>query len=367
MRIKSNSSSAEEQARSAEARRDGEPGHGKSKWLASAVGGALTLGALALCGSPVFAAPVTPPGEEAGLNGAPPLPEGVYFINIFGTGGDYLWDDKKSNLSFDVPVLAWATPWQLNFLGFTGRLEVIAAAPVVNNVGFACVNGSVVPCGATNVGRDFTAMYNPLLLAGFAWDLGGGWGFSSFDGGYGPIDNELRGTNDIWVYNNRSWLGWTGTLFPGGFKDSGSAIKGTFAIENVLGLTGNNLQTGARALPDYDNVNLTAYVTIGKWDLGLVGFYSTDLEDLPTGSVPSQQCTPLNANPNIKCAQARAGIGPLVEYDFPGISVQVNYTFDFYDQNYRNLDGSKMEIQQFWLKTVIPLWTAPTAMEAPMK
>ena len=54
-----------------------------------------------------------------------PLPEGVYFINIFGTGGDYVFDDKKSNLTFDVPVIFWATPWQPNFLGFTGRFEVI--------------------------------------------------------------------------------------------------------------------------------------------------------------------------------------------------------------------------------------------------
>ena len=246
---------------------------------------------------------------------------------------------------------------------------MIAAAPVIDNWGFACSNGSPtsVPCvNQTAFGRDYTAMYNPFFEAGFAWDLGGGWGFSSFDGGYGPIDNELRGTNDIWVYNNRSWVGWTGTLFPGGMKDGGSGIKGTFAVENVLGLTGNNLETGKRLLPDYDNVNLTAYVTLGKWNLGLVGFYSTDLENLQTGSLPSQQCAGAAQNPSVKCAQSRAAIGPLVEYDFPGISVQASYTFDVYDENYRNLDGSRMQINQFWLKTVIPLWTAPK-LEAPMK
>ena len=89
-------------------------------------------------------------------------------------------------------------------------------------------------------------MYNPLVLAGFAWDLGGGWGFSSFNGAYGPVDNELRGTSDIWVYNNRSWLGWSGKLGGGGFKDGGG-IPFTFSAESVLGLTGNNLQTGAAA------------------------------------------------------------------------------------------------------------------------
>ena len=121
-------------------------------------------------------------------------------------------------------------------------------------------------------------MYNPLVLAGFAWDLGGGWGFSSFNGAYGPVDNELRGTSDIWVYNNRSWLGWSGKLGGGGFKDGGG-IPFTFSAESVLGLTGNNLQTGQRLLPDYENINLTAYATLGKWEVGVVSFGSFDLEN----------------------------------------------------------------------------------------
>lgn len=357
MRIKSNLSSAEEQARSAEGRRSDKPELGKSKWLTSAVGGAVALGALALGGATANAASFTPPGEEAGLNAANPLPEGVYFVNIFGTGGDYLVDDKRSNLTFDVPVIAWATPWQLNFLGFTGRFEVIAAAPIIDNVGIAQLPGTTC---ASNTCRDFTTMYNPLVIAGFAWDLGGGWGFSSFDGGYFPIDNELREFgHDIWVYNNRSWLGWSGTLFGAGMKDGGGGIKATFAVENVLGLTGNDLQGHGRVQPDYDNVNFTAYVTIGKWDLGLLGFFSTDLENFAYGP---GQC----GNTTLKCAQSRSGVGPLVQYDFPGVSLQASYTFDVADQNYRNLDGSRMQVNEFWVKSVIPLWTPP-ALETPMK
>ncbi len=363
MRIKSNLSSAGEQMRSADDRRSGQPEAGKSKWLASALGGAVALGATALCGA-AYAAPITPPGETAGINTATPLPEGVYFVNIFGTGGDYLVDDKRSNLTFDVPALAWSTPWQINFFGLTGRFEVIAAPPVVANVGIAQLPGTT--CHSFSC-RDFTAMYNPFAEAGFAWDLGGGWAFSSFDGGYGPIDNELRiFGHDIWVYNNRSAIAWVGDLFPGGMKDGGGAIKGTFALENVLGLTGNDLQTGARVQPDYDNVNLTAYVTIGKWDLGLIAFYTTDTENFAYGPA---QCGGVNTVVGSRtivrsCEQARAAIGPLIEYDFPGISMQVNYSFDVYDENYRNLNGSRMEIQQFWLKTIIPLWTAPKLEES---
>jgi hypothetical protein len=56
----------------------------------------------------------------------------------------------------------------------------------------------------------------------------------------------------------------------------------------------------------------------------------------------------------------------MVQYDFGGISVQANYTFDVYDQNYRNLDGTEMQINQFWLKTIIPLWNPPALEPAPV-
>ena len=330
---------------------------------------AITLGAIAfgaLSGT-AYATPVTPPGETAGLNTAAPLPEGAYFINIFGSGADYLplTDDKKSNLTFDVPIIAWATPWQVNFLGFTGRFEVIAAAPVIGNVGVpncgdAC--GPVTQVPPTLGGRDITAFYNPFAEAGFAWDLGGGWSFSSFDGGYAPIDNELRlFGQDIWVYNNRSAVAWSGTIFPSSMKDGGDAIKGLVAIDSVLGLTGNPINKGEvaqKTRPDYLNLNFTAYATIGKWDLGLVGYYTTDLEALPFYAAINQ-CNPGAT----KCEQSRAGLGPLVEYDFTGISLQASYTFDVYDENYRNINGSQMHIQEFWLKSVIPLWNPPAAVE----
>ncbi len=347
----------------------------------------IALGALALCSASAYATPITPPGEEAGLNAANPLPEGVYFVNIFGSGGDYLplTDDTKSNLTFDVPVLLWATPWQINLLGYTGRFEVVLATPIIGNVGVpycgpvpttspsrpaSPLPTAGYPCGTngnlgvppTLGGRDITGMYNPFAEAGFAFDLGKGWGFSSFNGGYAPIDNEFRlFGQDIWVYNNRSWIGWTGSLFPAGLKDGGDAIKGTFALEFVFGLTGypqDKFEVSQRTRPDYWNLNGTAYVTIGKWDVGLVGYYTRDLEALPFyGEI--EQCSARPVTGYLKCEQSRAGLGPLVEYDFPGISVQASYTFDVYDDNYRNINGTQMHIQEFWLKTVIPLTTAP--------
>ena len=66
------------------------------------------------------------------------------------------------------------------------------------------------------------------------------------------------------------------------------------------------------------------------------------------------------------CEQSRWAVGPLLGYEFPGITVQARYSFDVYDQNYRNLDGSTMNTKEFWLTTVIPLWTAPK-LEASLK
>ena len=318
----------------------------------------IALGALALCCGSAYAAPVTPPGEEAGLNAAAPLPEVAYFVNIFGSGGDYLVDDKRSNLTFNVPIIAWATPWELNLGNINGRFEVFAAAPVIANIGLACIQ-SRGQCTSDGVGRDVTAMYNPFGQAGFAFNLGGGWAFSTFNGGYAPIDNELRGSNNVWVYNNRSWLAWSGNLTPGGMKDGTSPIKATIAIENVYGLVSRDVDTGLRVRPDYDNVNLGAWVTIDKWSFGLVAFWTTDLADYAYGP---GQC----GGTVISCSQARAAIGPLIQYDFTGISVQAQYTFDVYDDNYRNLDGSRMQINQFWLKTVIPLWNPPALEPEPV-
>ena len=98
---------------------------------------------------------------------------------------------------------------------------------------------------------------------------------------------------------------------------------------------------------------------MGKWEVGVVSFGSFDLEN----NSAFGQCRPWCS---AMCEQSRWAVGPLLGYEFPGITVQARYSFDVYDQNYRNLDGSTMNIKQFWLTTVIPLWTAPK-LEASLK
>ncbi len=93
----------------------------KSKVIGAAVG------ALSLCGlsTAAFAFPQTPPSERAGLDLATPLPEGVYFVDIASIGGFGLAGGPAypgmtaSAFNYNVPVIAWSTPWSFNGIHLT--------------------------------------------------------------------------------------------------------------------------------------------------------------------------------------------------------------------------------------------------------
>ena len=120
----------------------------------------------------------------------------------------------------------------------------------------------------------------------------------------------------------------------------------------MLGLTGDPLNGGPKQHPDYWNVNLTGYATLGKWEVGAIAFGSTDLESLAYGPGTCGVNT-------LKCEQAQWAAGGLVGYEFPGITVQARFSSDFWTQNYHNINGSESYEKRFWVTTVIPLWTAP--------
>lgn len=351
MRTKS-SSSAEEQARSAETQRGAEPERttGKLSWLAPAVG----LGALALCSGPAYANYVTAPGETVGLALGAPLPEGVYFADT-SAGGSYRGvDDKGSGLSFTIPVIAWSTPW--TFLG--GREWGYVAAPAIS-AGIPCDGASsTIPCGATFAGRDFMAVYSPAAFWGLAWDLGQwglkNWGISWVSGGYAPVDNELRlFGHDIWTGEERAAVSYTGD-------------KWNLTAHLIYATESSPLQGGLKEVPDNFIYDLTAVKTLGKWEIGAVAFGEQDLQPLHYYATAGQ-CGP-NAvtNPAAKCEQALFAAGGLIGYDFPGVTLQLYATSDIWTQNYRNLDFSESYEKRVWVRAVIPLWIAPKE-EAPMK
>ncbi len=307
---------------------------------------AITLGAMALSAvsGAAYAGSITVPGETAGLALGAPLPEGVYFENTAGFGsarslGDSGWAD------FSIPVVAWSTPWQF----FGGRIEAYAAAPV-ETAGITHL--PPVIAGGTVVDRGFflRAIYNPALLVGEAWNLQSwglpGWNYSSWVGGYAPVDNQLG--QDFWVFNSRSAI----TYNADNWDLTAHVIYG------VVGEQLSGLLQGVKTNPDYLNLDLTATKTLGKWEVGAVGFGSWDVS---------------GTDNRFYRKQGQFALGGLVGYNFTGISLQAYLTRDVWTENYFNPSGifdcsavslntsgcSKAYETRFWTRVVIPLWSPP--------
>ncbi len=293
----------------------------------------VALGATALFASGANAGSLEPPGWTAGLALGAALPEGAYFIDNASVGGWRGIDDSKSTLGINVPLIAWSTPWTLPG---GGRIEVLAAAPEVSG-------GVPNPGGAANSwsGRDYSELYNPVGFVGAAWDLGGGFGFSAFAGGWAPVDNQLRLFGfDSGAFSERANLSYVAN----GWKLAANLSfgqAGTSGVHSVFSPTNNQV------MPDWFNYDLTATKTIGKWEIGAVGFGSTDTsKGLYTASGGKEQ--------------SQFALGGLVGYSFTGITVQTYVTRDVVSDNYYNLsDGSKSYETRLWTRAIIPLWNPP--------
>jgi len=263
----------------------------RSKFLGAAVAFIVGLTTPALAGS------VTQPGETVGVEAGAPLPPGFYYINTSDWG---CRDTKPENtcVGVTIPVLAWATPWQI----VGGRLQFLVATPAVE-VG---VHNTTYLYG----------MYNPFVAAQLAWDLGNGFAFSYALGGYfGVKDDVAFDTNSL---NQRFALSYVAN----GWDLTANAIWGI--QQDGVTRTIN---------PDFLNVDLTATHTIGKWEVGAVGYYSTDLNSPVAGYLK----------------QSQFAAGPLVGYNFGPVILQTYLTHDFYEKNYGGHDT------RIWGRIVIPL------------
>jgi hypothetical protein len=287
---------------------------------------AVALSTVAFVGG-AFAGSQEPPGWTAGIALGAPLPEGAYFINNTSIGGWRGIDDDKSSLVINVPLIAWSTPWKV--LG--GRVEVLAALPEIS--------------GGVPGDRDYTELYNPAGYVGVAWDLGGGFNFSAFIGGWAPVDNDLAKFGyDSWVLSERANLSYVAN----GWKLSANLSFGQPGHSNSTTAFNAAGYKGDQILPSYFNYDLTATKTIGKWELGLVGFGSTDTG---TGA--------WNGYLHGVSDQSQFALGGLVGYSFPGITLQTYATRDVATSNYYNVDGSKSYETRIWTRAIIPLWNPP--------
>ncbi len=113
-------------------------------------------------------------------------------------------------------------------------------------------------------------------------DLGGGWSFSNFVGAFAPTSNftsnfsGLGGNYTTFVesanlaYNQGPWSA-SANFF---YSHSGTNGSNTPATLTALGAPNNN---GLQTQPDTAQIDFAITNHINKWEVGLVGYGSTDL------------------------------------------------------------------------------------------
>jgi hypothetical protein len=268
-----------------------------------------TAGVLALSAAvSAHAGSVTQPGESVGVGAGTPLAPGWYFIDTTDWGLRDTAATGKVAVGVTIPVIAWSTPW--TFLG--ARVQFLAAFPAVEVGTTAPGNGSFVE-----------GMYNPFFAGQLAWDLGGsGWGFSYALGTYIGVKTPVG--FDSTSINQRFALSYTGNGW-------------NLTANTIWGIQPDQVTTTIN--PDFVNVDLTATKKFGNWELGAVGFFSSDVS------------TPFAGYQR----QSQFALGGLVGYNFGSVILQTYLTRDVAESNYGGFDT------RFWGRIIIPVLDPPAA------
>ncbi|MCI4680372.1 transporter [Rhodoblastus acidophilus] len=272
---------------------------------------AAAMGCLSLCATATtsFAGSELQPGISTGIPLGAPLPEGVFVITMPNYG--YRDTTPGTNVGALVPAwIIWSTPWTL--LG--GHVMFDTVSPMVN----ANVHGVLNRGG----------FMNPFIDAQIKWDLGNGF-FGGIQGGvYLPVDNELT---QIGIARNfASFQGVVAfSYLKDGWNISATNIFGTGQSGDIFSAPGSYGTT-------WYNLDVTATKKFGKFEFGLVGFASADL-DAP---VPGY------------AKQSQIALGGLVGYDFGTLNLQLKFTRDVMEVNYGGYDT------RGWANIIIPLWVA---------
>jgi Putative MetA-pathway of phenol degradation len=261
-----------------------------------------------------LAGSVTQPGDTMGSASGAPIPPGVYFGNQASYGCSNT--TPRTCTVVGVPIVAWSTPWTI----FGGRLQ-FATAPTTG-VGVAIHDTHYA-----------TGLFNPWLGGQLAWDLGHGWGFSYLLGAYIDVNTSVSyssaSLNQRFAlsYTANEWNLTADVIWGTNFDQATSKPQG-FPCPASMAFGCN---------PNFVNVDLTATKRFGKWELGPIGFYSTDISTPFPGYL----------------RQSKAAVGGLVGYFFGPVILQMYVTTEVYEKNYGGRDT------RLWSRVVIPLGNAP--------
>lgn len=261
--------------------------------------------------TPALAGSQFQPGTTTGLAIAPPLPEGLYDITLPN------WGSRTTTPATDVGVmtpvwLIWSTPW--TFLG--GRLGFDAATPVAQ---------------VATTGLNKSGWTNPLIEASLKWQIADHFYFGVHEGVHLPADNALTSVGV--ALNFATFM--QAVAFS--YLNDGWSLSATFLYG-----TGRNGTVPGDYAASWFNYDLTAIKSFGAWEVGLVGFGSTDL-----------------SSPYATYArQSQFALGPLVGHDFGPLKLQLKWTTDVAEKNYGGRDS------RIWANIVVPLWLAPSSPAA---
>jgi hypothetical protein len=285
-------------------------------------------GALLLCVViKAFAGSITQPGETIGTASGAPAPQGIYFANLTDWGCKPT-SPQRLCLGVDIPVLVWSTPWTI----FGARLQLATAA--TNAVGVNIHDTT-----------SFSGLADPFSSVQVAWDLGGGWGLSYMLGGYLKVGTQVAYSSSS--LNQRFALSYTGdnwdlttNVIWGVMFDQVTNRPQISPCPVSMGFPSNGCN------PNFVNVDLTATKKFGRWEVGPVGFISSDLS------------TPV---PNYR-RQSQFALGGLIGYWFDRAIIQVYVTTDVYQKNYGANDT------RGWVNVVIPLGnpSGPSPLATPI-
>jgi opacity protein-like surface antigen len=288
------------------------------------------VAALALTSGAALASSVTPPGERDGIDLATPLPEGVYFVNL-GSAGNWRNGAGTSTFDYEIPVIAWSTPW--NILG--AHVQFIVAAPMAD-LSAAHLGGRG---GPTAVAR---GIYNPFVAGQLAWNFGNGFSMAFLSGSYLPVSGFGITANGVGLgiqpFDEAAPQEMLSLAYHGGGWNATANLIYTFVLKNQA----CNCNLGLQA--DSFNYDLALTKTFGKWEIGPIAYGSFDTSHMNPGSA----------------LQSQFALGGLIGYNFGPVITQFTLATDVYTQNYVAKET------RFLSRVIIPLWNpeAPKVVAA---
>jgi len=283
------------------------------------------------------------PGVSSGVPAGAVAPPGFYFVNTLAYNDGSLQDGNGNSVSvpaiglkginatawIEIPALVWSAPFHFAGASFAAAI----AQPIVT---LSVTTQTAAGAATVNKTGLFNTVITPVIAS---WHLPLGFFVSgNFSVYINDADNGDRGNgpaSQTHIANN------TTTFAPGGAISwfNGHGLETSINMEYDIQTQDTNFLPGEKYQSgDILNLDFTAMQVLPgaykKWTVGVVGFYSKQVNNDQTtvGGVTRD----VAAVPGLRGTGnqfERAGIGPIVGYEFGPVAVQAYYIRDVEAKN----------------------------------